>query len=103
MIEEGFIHKVINLFVPYENNNYFLDKYLELIPPVSYILYMDIGVEKALERIGGRHTRTRGFNASDKKCFFEDSKKVYTHSLDFMIKRGSKIVNIANENDIYNV
>ena len=88
------------MFVP-SDNTILLETYLSKIPKIHYILYMKTSISKALNRIGSRHTRTKNLTQNDRLNFFKDSEIVYNHSLEFMKNRGSKILNIVNENDIY--
>ena len=98
IMQEGLIHKVMNLFVgvdlQFDEDN--ISSYLSELPIIEHLIYMDISAEKAIERIGSRHTRSRNLSLQSKKDFFKLANKVYSFVLDFLSHKGTKIHIIDN-------
>ena len=105
IIDEGFVHKVTNLFVSFGENSFNQKKlieYLELIPKIEYLFYIQRDLSKFIGARDKYRTERLKNKTKDEVCFFiKKNQNVIIATLD-IIKRRNIIIEIDNNNHISN-
>lgn len=110
IFDEGFLHKSISLFVN-PNQDQFedsqnlyseLNEYLRIIPIPSAVVFVDIDIDIAFERLRSRGFTKRTKNNSESKimAYLNFCDKVVRYIVRIMEKRECQIIIVKNNNGI---
>ena len=105
MMNEGFFHKLINLFVVEKKCTYNIEdiqSYLQLIPELDCLIKIDVKSEVSLARIKTRGSSLRFDNLSDDAFLglLNDMNTMLEDAISLLEYRGTKVVRIKNTDSI---
>ena len=113
IFDEGFMHKTISLFVNPNQENFIdndlfyleINKYLELVPVPSKLIFVDISINSAFERLKKRGftQRTKKINESKILEYLSFCDKVIRYVVNFIKLKGCQVIVINNNQGLENL
>ena len=102
LLDEGLVHRIVNLFVSFENNSCEIQKvhrYLTSIPKVSLLIKIETNVNQACDQLLHRGFSGGRFDGKDKKQiiqFLKNANETINIGLKFLKKNNTNILTIDN-------
>ena len=102
ILDEGFFHKIINLFVSLQEDTYdsvLLDKYLDSIPPIDTLIHIHTDKDICLKRMQKREQYGRmGSTPEEQMVFLTRASGIIESGIQMLADKKTSVITIDNNN-----